>query len=119
MDVGELLGRAHSLADEGDWEGSADVLRDHLSDFDEEPAVHCWLGVAERELGLSGVAYERFKEVARAVERVLDRDHAGLSMQELPFVLTQIRDPDPIPLISRFLSHPVAEVVAAAIESMA
>jgi tetratricopeptide (TPR) repeat protein len=23
--------------------------------------VHCWLGVAERELGLEGVAYERFK----------------------------------------------------------
>ena len=61
MDVQELLGRAHSLADEGDWHGMADILRDHLSDFDDDPAVHCWLGVAERELGLSGVAYERFK----------------------------------------------------------
>jgi tetratricopeptide (TPR) repeat protein len=61
MEAAELLSRAHSLADEGDWEGMATVLRDHLADFDEDPAVHCWLGVAERELGLSGVAYERFK----------------------------------------------------------
>lgn len=68
---------------------------------------------------LLDVAFQRFKEVARAVERALDRDHAGLSMQELPFVLTEIRDPDPIPLIARFLAHPDAAVVAAAIEAMA
>lgn len=61
MDAAELLARAHSLADEGDWEGVADMLRDNLADFDEDPAVHCWLGVAERELGMSGIAYERFK----------------------------------------------------------
>lgn len=61
MDAEELLGRAHTLADEGDWQGMADTLREHLADFDEDPAVHCWLGVAERELGLSGIAYERFK----------------------------------------------------------
>ena len=61
MDRDALLGRALSLADEGDWEGSAEVLREHLEDFDEDPAVHCWLGVAERELGAEGVAYERFK----------------------------------------------------------
>lgn len=61
MDTEELLGRAHSLADEGDWQGMAELLRERLADFDEEPAVHCWLGVAERELGMGGVAYERFK----------------------------------------------------------
>jgi tetratricopeptide (TPR) repeat protein len=60
-DAAELLGRAHGLADEGDWEGMADMLRDGLADFDDDPAIHCWLGVAERELGLAGVAYERFK----------------------------------------------------------
>lgn len=68
---------------------------------------------------LLDVAYERFKEVARAVERVLDADHEGLSMQELPFVLTEVRDPDPIPLISRFLAHPRPTVVAAAVEAIA
>jgi len=60
-DAAELLGRAHSLADERDWEGMADILRHGLADFDDDPAVHCWLGVAERELGMAGVAYERFK----------------------------------------------------------
>lgn len=61
MTATELLERAHSLADEGDWEGMAETLREHLADFEEDPAVHCWLGVAERELGLTGPAYERFK----------------------------------------------------------
>jgi tetratricopeptide (TPR) repeat protein len=59
--AGEILERAHSLADEGDWEGTAELLREHLSDFDDDPALHCWLGVAERELGLGGASYECFK----------------------------------------------------------
>lgn len=79
-----------------------------------EPSVRAEAGEA-----LLDVAYERFKEVARAVERALDRDHLGLAMQELPFVLTEIRDPDPIPLVARFLAHPDPAVVAAAIEAMA
>lgn len=61
MTAGEVLERAHSLAEEGDWEGTAELLRDHVEDFDTDAAVHCWLGVAERELGMEGVAYERFK----------------------------------------------------------
>lgn len=61
MTAAELLERAHSLADEGDWEGTAELLREHLSDFGDDPALHCWLGVAERELGMGGTAYESFK----------------------------------------------------------
>ena len=61
MDRDDLLARALSLGDEDDWAGAAELLRDHLEDFDDDPAVHCWLGVAERELGMEGVAYERFK----------------------------------------------------------
>ncbi|MEZ4338519.1 MAG: HEAT repeat domain-containing protein [Sandaracinaceae bacterium] len=79
-----------------------------------EPSVRAEAGEA-----LLDVAFERFKEVARAVERALDRDHRGVAMQELPFVLTEVRDPDPIPLVARFLAHPDAAVVAAAIEAMA
>lgn len=73
-----------------------------------------------REAGeaLLDVAYERFKEVALAVERALARQHGGLSMQELPFVLTEIRDPDPVPLIAKFLKHPDGDVVGAAIEAL-
>lgn len=61
MELEPLLGRVLSLGDEGDWAGAAELLVEHLEEFDEEPAVHCWLGVAERELGLDGIAYERFK----------------------------------------------------------
>jgi tetratricopeptide (TPR) repeat protein len=61
VDATQLLERAHSLADEGDWSAVAELLREHLADFDEDPQVHTWLGVAERELGMEGVAYERFK----------------------------------------------------------
>jgi tetratricopeptide (TPR) repeat protein len=61
MDRDALLERALTLSDDEDWEGAAEILRDHLQDFEEDPAVHCWLGVAERELGLEGLAYERFK----------------------------------------------------------
>jgi tetratricopeptide (TPR) repeat protein len=39
----------------------AELLREHLAEHEKEPAVHCWLGVAERELGMEGVAYERFR----------------------------------------------------------
>jgi Flp pilus assembly protein TadD len=61
VDRDELLERVLQHGDEGDWSAAADLLRDHLDEHDEEPAVHCWLGVAERELGLDGVAYERFR----------------------------------------------------------
>ena len=61
MDRDALLERALTLGEEDDWAGAAELLRDHLSEFEEDPAIHCWLGVAERELGLDGVAYERFK----------------------------------------------------------
>jgi len=65
VELEQLLERAHTLGEEGDWGGAAELLREHLEEFDQDPAVHCWLGVAERELGLAGVAYERFK---RALE---------------------------------------------------
>ncbi len=60
---GEILEEALIRADEGDWPGAAELLREALAD-DAEPSaeVLCWLGVAERELGLTGIAYERFKQ---------------------------------------------------------
>ena len=61
MTASDVLERAYSLAGEGDWEGTAELLLEHLEDFADDPAMHCWLGVAERELGLGGAAFERFK----------------------------------------------------------
>ena len=80
----------------------------------DEPAVRNEAGES-----LLDVAYERFKEVALGVERLLAKGHAGHSMEELPFVLGEIRDPDPVPLVARFLEHPRPEVVAAGIEALA
>ncbi|MDQ3031847.1 MAG: HEAT repeat domain-containing protein [Myxococcota bacterium] len=80
----------------------------------DEPSVRNEAGES-----LLDVAYERFKEVALGIERLLARGHEGHAMEELPFVLCEIRDPDPLPLVSRFLAHPRGEVVAAAIEALA
>jgi predicted Zn-dependent protease len=61
VNAAELLERALSLFDENDWDGAADMLRDGLEQFPDDAALVCWLGVAERELGMEGIAYERFK----------------------------------------------------------
>jgi Flp pilus assembly protein TadD len=61
MDVEELLQRALALAEESRWDEMAEILRLALEEHEADPYLLCWLGVAERELDLSGVAYERFK----------------------------------------------------------
>lgn len=78
-----------------------------------DPAVRAEAGEA-----LLDVAYERFKEVANAIERALDQRRDGIAMEELPYMLAEIHDPDPMPLIVRFLVHPRAEVVASTIEAI-
>lgn len=81
---------------------------------DGEPRVRVAAGEALRDLG-----YERYAEVARGIERALDRNADGIAMSELPWVLAEIAEPSALPLIRRFLDHPSAEVVAAAIEALA
>ena len=81
---------------------------------DGEPRVRVAAGEALRDLG-----YERYAEVARGIERALDRNADGIAMSELPWVLAEIAEPSALPLIRRFLNHPSADVVAAAIEALA
>lgn len=81
---------------------------------DGEPRVRVAAGEALRDLG-----YERYAEMARGIERALDRNAAGLAMSELPWVLAEVAEPRALPLIRRFLDHPSADVVAAAIEALA
>jgi tetratricopeptide (TPR) repeat protein len=64
--VQALLARAHEHGDEGDFQGMAERLREALQDYPRDPYLLCWLGVAERELGMSGVAYERFRACLEA-----------------------------------------------------
>jgi tetratricopeptide (TPR) repeat protein len=61
MELEQLLEKALGLADEGDWTSMAELLRENLGAHEDAAAVYCWLGVAERELGLEGIAHERFK----------------------------------------------------------
>lgn len=62
----EWLERAHEAGDEGDFEQMVEVLREALEQLPGDPFVLCWLGVAERELGFDGIAYERFKQAVAA-----------------------------------------------------
>ncbi len=62
MDLDSLMERVFSLADDGDWGSTVDLLREHLAEHGDEPSVHCALGVAEREIGNDGIAYECFKK---------------------------------------------------------
>jgi tetratricopeptide (TPR) repeat protein len=61
LDAEEVLREALALAEDGDWEKAATVLIQALESFPDDPAILCWLGVAEAELGLPGSAYDRFK----------------------------------------------------------
>jgi tetratricopeptide (TPR) repeat protein len=62
MEPDDLLRQALDRGEEGDWEGMARELNEALEAVPDDPAILCWLGVAERELGLPGSAYDRFKE---------------------------------------------------------
>ena len=80
----------------------------------QEPRVRVAAGEALRDVG-----FERYAEVARGIERVLDAGTRGPAMSELPWVLAEIAEPSAIPLIRRFLDHPEPDVTAAAIEALA
>ena len=80
---------------------------------DDEPTVRVAAGEA-----LLDVGYERYAEVARAIERALDRSANGAAMTELPFVIAEIGEPSALALLRRFLVHPDAEVVAAGVEAL-
>lgn len=57
-----ILDGAQRLGEEGDWETAAEDLRAALPEWPEDATLLCWLGVAEREIGMDGVAYERFRQ---------------------------------------------------------
>jgi hypothetical protein len=68
---------------------------------------------------LEDVAFDRFKEVALAVERALVRlPHDSPALSELPYVLVDVPEPGVAKLLARFLDHPSAEAVAAGIEAI-
>lgn len=80
----------------------------------DEPSVRVAAGEALLEVG-----YERYAELARAIERFVDGGASGPAMVELPFIIAEIGEPSALPLLRKFLAHPDGDVVASAIEASA
>ena len=98
----------------GDLEGpkAADLLIDILG----TDALEARRAAGE---ALEDVAFDRFKELALAVERALDRlPHGHAALTELPFLLSEVPEPGVRRLLGRFLAHKDAEAVAATIEAI-
>jgi HEAT repeat protein len=105
------LTRLADLCAQVPGEAMADAL---LSILDEEqPGVRVQAAEA-----LVDVAYDRYAEVARAIERALQRGDDGPAMQELPWVLAEVAEPSAVPLVTKFLDHGNEEIVASAIEAL-
>lgn len=97
----------------GEFEGAevADALVDVLDSVQPE---------ARSEAGeqLQGLAYDRFKEVALAVERALASREGGHALVELPYLLADIPEGGVVRLLKQFLTHGDGDAVAAAIEAL-
>ncbi len=61
VDLDQTLNDALALGDEGRWAEMAELLMSALRTEPEEPNLLCWLGVAYREAGDDGIAYEYFR----------------------------------------------------------
>ena len=81
---------------------------------DDNPAVR-----VEAAEALVDVAYDRYAEVARAVERAVAAGSNGTALRELPRVIAEVAEPSAAPLISRFLAHEDAEIAGSAVEALA
>jgi len=69
---------------------------------------------------LVDVAYERYAEVARAVERALaDPSTPSQALEELPWVIAEVAEPSAVRLVGRFLAHSDPPVIASAVEALA
>lgn len=80
---------------------------------DEDESLRVTAGEA-----LLDVGYDRYAEVARGIERVLERKHTGVSMTELPWILAEIGEPSAVVLIKKFLGSQDGEVCASALEAL-
>jgi HEAT repeat protein len=81
---------------------------------DEAPSVRVQAAEA-----LVDVGFDRYAEVARGIERAVERGSQITALKELPWVLAEIAEPSARPLLARFLRHRDGEVVASAVEGLA
>ena len=76
MDLERLLEQAIALGDQGDLDGMVGLLKSGLEQDADDPYLLCWMGVAQRELGNDGAAYEFFKR--SLAEEPMDPDLLAL-----------------------------------------
>jgi hypothetical protein len=106
------LVRAAAVLGEMQGPRVVDLLVDILAS--DEPEARNAAGEA-----LSGLAFDRFKEVALGVERALERLGPGSpALSELPYLLVEVPEPGVAKLLARFLAHRDADAVASAIEAL-
>jgi len=105
------LGRLADLCAQVPGPQMVDTLIAILDDDDE--TVRVTAGEA-----LLDVGYDRYAEVARGIERVLERKHTGVSMTELPWILAEIGEPSALALIKKFLASDDGEICASALEAL-
>lgn len=111
-EAGLRLVRISSLLGELEGPGVVDALIDILSS--ENPEARSHAGEV-----LESLAFDRFKEVARGVEKALKRLPVGSpALPELPYILVEIPEPGVTKLLGQFLRHGDADAVAAAIEAL-
>lgn len=106
------LVRVAELLAEVPGDESADLLVDILGSDQGEARLSAGEALEER-------GYSRFKELALAVERALDRlPKSSVALEELPYLLAEIPEPGVVKLLGRFLQLESAEAVSAAIEAI-
>jgi HEAT repeat protein len=106
------LVRIAELLAEVPGEAAADLLVDILGSEHGEARLSAGEALEER-------GYSRFKELALAVERAIDRlpSHSP-AHHELPYMLAELPEPGVLKLLARFLALEDAEAVSAAIEAL-
>lgn len=131
----ELLEVLSKALDEVDEEGDEDeaslrqiAIAGLLAELDGPRAVDLLIDVLDSDLPdvrffagerLDELAYERFKEVARGVERALQRLPVGSpALAELPHLLGPVPEPGVNKLLAQFLKHEDPEAVASAVQAL-
>jgi len=114
-DAGEATARLARIADlcaQAQGPRTADTLLYILNH--PSPDVRVAAGEALRDF-----AYDRYAEVARAIERAFATDVSGPALAEVPWILAEIGEPSALPLIARALKHRDVDVIASGIEALA
>ncbi len=68
---------------------------------------------------LEDIAYARYAEVARAIEKLIDEGKATTALSEVPYLLAEVGEPGGVKLCVKLLAHADADVVASAVEALA